>query len=165
MPLRAPKMYGFIFGFQRLVLCPKWDPASSRFFIVTSVIRFLDHPPIGSNAAQYQKARGPRNSTRLPTTSQVALARPTERTQERGEVRRKRCRHDDPLPRGRMIEGDLGRMDRPPRKGRRPGGQMASPPSAVRAVPDDRMPERGEMHPQLMGPSGFREQIDDRDAR
>src|SRR5262245_26716429 len=38
MPLRAPKMYGFIFGFQRLVWCPKWTPASSRFFIVTSVI-------------------------------------------------------------------------------------------------------------------------------
>src|SRR5438445_8922033 len=33
-------MYGFIFGFQRLVWCPKWTPASSRFFIVTSVIRF-----------------------------------------------------------------------------------------------------------------------------
>src|SRR5690349_9773359 len=40
MPLRAPKMYGFIFGFQRLVWCPKWTPASSRFFIVTSVIGF-----------------------------------------------------------------------------------------------------------------------------
>src|SRR5690349_7548451 len=40
MPLRAPKMYGFIFGFHRLVWCPKWTPASSRFFIVTSVIRF-----------------------------------------------------------------------------------------------------------------------------
>src|SRR5205814_2196122 len=39
MPLRAPKMYGFIFGFQRLVWCPKWTPASSRFFIVTSVTR------------------------------------------------------------------------------------------------------------------------------
>src|SRR5262249_45719541 len=38
MPLRAPKMYGFIFGFQRLVWWPKCTPASSRFFIVTSVI-------------------------------------------------------------------------------------------------------------------------------
>src|SRR5580765_49053 len=41
MPLRAPKMYGFILGFQRLVWCPKWTPASSRFFMVTSVIVFL----------------------------------------------------------------------------------------------------------------------------
>src|SRR5262245_57725524 len=39
MPFRAPKMYGFIFGFQRLVWCPKWTPASSRFFMLTSVIR------------------------------------------------------------------------------------------------------------------------------
>src|SRR5512132_670430 len=39
MPLRAPKMYGFILGFHRLVWWPKWTPASSRFFMVTSVIR------------------------------------------------------------------------------------------------------------------------------
>src|SRR5262245_32906407 len=38
MPFRAPKMYGFIFGFHRLVWCPKCTPASSRFFMVTSVI-------------------------------------------------------------------------------------------------------------------------------
>ena len=38
MPFRAPKMYGFIFGFQRLVWCPKWTPASSSFFMVTSVM-------------------------------------------------------------------------------------------------------------------------------
>ena len=34
MPLRAPKMYGFIFGFQRLVWWPKWTPASSSCFMV-----------------------------------------------------------------------------------------------------------------------------------
>src|SRR5512137_2819828 len=33
MPLRAPKMYGFIFGFQRFVWCPKWTPASRSCFI------------------------------------------------------------------------------------------------------------------------------------
>src|ERR1051325_1152041 len=32
MPIRSPKMYGFIFGFQRFVWCPKWTPASSRSF-------------------------------------------------------------------------------------------------------------------------------------
>src|SRR5262245_15798260 len=35
MPLRAPKMYSFIFGFQRRVWCPKWAPASSSSFSVT----------------------------------------------------------------------------------------------------------------------------------
>src|SRR5919204_4452379 len=35
MPLRAVKMYGRIFGFQRLVWCPKWTPASSSCFRVT----------------------------------------------------------------------------------------------------------------------------------
>src|SRR5579863_2701367 len=34
MPLRSPKMYSFIFGFQRLVWCPKWTPASSNSFMV-----------------------------------------------------------------------------------------------------------------------------------
>src|SRR5215475_4520083 len=33
MPLRSPKMYSFIFGFQRLVWCPKCTPASSNSFI------------------------------------------------------------------------------------------------------------------------------------
>src|ERR1700737_1467630 len=34
MPLRAPKMYGFIFGFQRLVWWPKCTPASSSWRMV-----------------------------------------------------------------------------------------------------------------------------------
>src|SRR5262245_12584010 len=33
MPLRSPKMYSFIFGFQRFVWWPKCTPASSRSFI------------------------------------------------------------------------------------------------------------------------------------
>src|SRR4051794_7338455 len=40
MPLRLPKMYCFIFGFQRRVWCPKWTPASSSSFIVTSTKEF-----------------------------------------------------------------------------------------------------------------------------
>src|SRR5205823_2379463 len=35
MPLRAVKMYGRILGFQRLVWCPKWTPASRSCFKVT----------------------------------------------------------------------------------------------------------------------------------
>src|ERR1700737_4870317 len=38
MPLRAVKMYCFIFGFQRLVWCPKWAPASRSCFSVTAGI-------------------------------------------------------------------------------------------------------------------------------
>ena len=36
IPLRAVKMYGFIFGFQRLVWCPKWTPASRSCLSVTA---------------------------------------------------------------------------------------------------------------------------------
>src|ERR1700722_547876 len=36
MPLRSPKMYSFIFGFQRRVWWPKCSPASSNSFIVIS---------------------------------------------------------------------------------------------------------------------------------
>src|SRR3972149_6431341 len=35
MPLRSPKMYSFIFGFQRRVWWPKWTPASSSSFMVS----------------------------------------------------------------------------------------------------------------------------------
>src|SRR5437867_4283258 len=38
MPLRSPKMYFCILGFQRLVWCPKWTPASSSSFIVSAAI-------------------------------------------------------------------------------------------------------------------------------
>src|SRR5882672_5643899 len=44
MPLRSPKMYFCIFGFQRLVWCPKWTPASSSSFMVSAAIV----PPVGS---------------------------------------------------------------------------------------------------------------------
>ncbi len=37
MPLRSPKMYCFIFGFQRRVWWPKWTPASSRSLMLTLV--------------------------------------------------------------------------------------------------------------------------------
>src|SRR5713226_2188387 len=40
MPLRSPKMYSFIFGFQRRVWWPKWTPASSSSFIVISTAKF-----------------------------------------------------------------------------------------------------------------------------
>src|SRR5207248_11703955 len=49
IPLRAVKMYRFILGFQRLVWCPKWTPASRSCLSVTSGMRndllFLLPPP------------------------------------------------------------------------------------------------------------------------
>ena len=50
MPLRAPKMYGFIFGFQRLVWWPKWTPASSSCFIVMAEPLDWSAPAIDSAA-------------------------------------------------------------------------------------------------------------------
>jgi hypothetical protein len=37
MPFRSPKMNGFIFGFQRLVWCPKWTPASNKSFMAIAL--------------------------------------------------------------------------------------------------------------------------------
>src|SRR5258708_34180597 len=39
MPLRSPKMYSFIFGFQRFVWWPKCTPASSSSFIAIAANR------------------------------------------------------------------------------------------------------------------------------
>jgi hypothetical protein len=39
MPLRSPKMNLRIFGFQRRVWWPKWTPASSSCFMVTTGTR------------------------------------------------------------------------------------------------------------------------------
>src|SRR4030042_3352412 len=44
MPLRWPKMYSFICGFQRLVWWPKCTPASKSSFIVTETTGFLPLP-------------------------------------------------------------------------------------------------------------------------
>src|SRR6185312_11506259 len=41
MPLRASKMNGFIFGFQRLVWCPKWTPESSNSLTPILITSFL----------------------------------------------------------------------------------------------------------------------------
>src|SRR3990172_12513755 len=51
MPFRSPKRNFFIFGFHRLVWCPKCTPASSSSFIVTSGIDSSPssvHPPPSS---------------------------------------------------------------------------------------------------------------------
>src|SRR5579863_9584877 len=41
MPLRASKMNGFIFGFQRFVWCPKWTPESNNSFTPMLITIFL----------------------------------------------------------------------------------------------------------------------------
>src|ERR1700674_5861557 len=47
IPLRSPKIYSFIFGFQRRVWWPKCTPASSNSFIVIST---ANGPPLGLGA-------------------------------------------------------------------------------------------------------------------
>src|SRR6516225_2965244 len=66
MPLRAPKMYCFIFGFQRLVWCPKWTPASRSCFMLISVMYLatsydgsvVNRPFVAGRLARVQTARG-----------------------------------------------------------------------------------------------------------
>src|SRR5205823_12586515 len=53
MPLRSPKMYFGIFGFQRLVWWPKCTPASSSSFIVRAAM----FPPRFASAALRACAR------------------------------------------------------------------------------------------------------------
>src|SRR5689334_15113686 len=45
MPFRSPKMYSFIFGFQRFVWWPKCTPASSRSFIAIAAKCFSSSGP------------------------------------------------------------------------------------------------------------------------
>jgi hypothetical protein len=62
MPLRSPWMNRFILGFQRRVWCPKWTPASSSCFMVTTAV--MTTPSIGwSNTASTPE--GDRGSMRL----------------------------------------------------------------------------------------------------
>src|SRR4030095_15803302 len=55
MPLRSPKMYFCIFGFQRLVWWPKCTPASSNSFIVRAA---MDPPSVCLRRAQQARPAG-----------------------------------------------------------------------------------------------------------
>src|SRR5262247_3110606 len=79
MPFRAPKMYGFIFGFQRLVWWPKCTPASRRFFIVTSVIRGAGRSTLPSHS---QSKRDPVPETEAPRQSKSHRASLAHRIEE-----------------------------------------------------------------------------------
>src|ERR1700716_4223456 len=68
MPLRSPKIYSFIFGFQRRVWWPKCTPASSSSFIVISTAKF---PPLRI-AACGSGSRYPRCATEQPSCRQLA---------------------------------------------------------------------------------------------
>ena len=69
MPLRSPKMNRFIFGFQRRVWCPKWTPASSSCFMVTTAT--MGSLPVGSlcrpdaGAGPGARGRGDRGMARV----------------------------------------------------------------------------------------------------
>src|ERR1051325_6190070 len=64
MPLRSPKMYFCIFGFQRLLWWPKWTPASSSSFIVRAAIS----PPRFASAALPGHRPGPTHARRAMWT-------------------------------------------------------------------------------------------------
>src|SRR5262245_29873610 len=79
MPLRAPKMYGFIFGFQRLVWWPKCTPASSSCLIVTSLIRALSCALLHDTRVPRQRSTlrdlrrsGPRKHACIPNPRDAA---------------------------------------------------------------------------------------------
>src|SRR5581483_2323795 len=80
MPFRSPKMNGFIFGFQRLVWCPKWTPASNKSFIAIalklsgSFLTFTELEPLaGSSHAVLLALLGARIARHEP---RLAQARP-----------------------------------------------------------------------------------------
>src|SRR5882724_9355027 len=82
MPLRAPKMYGFIFGFQRLVWCPKCTPASSSCFIVTSLMGALSYGLLRARLVDdHQDLKGNRACGGCEQTS---IARTKTQAQHRG---------------------------------------------------------------------------------
>src|SRR5947208_15688249 len=60
MPFRSPKMYSFIFGFQRFVWWPKCTPASRRSFIAIAAKSFsfkpatLNGPPCALTLAELE---------------------------------------------------------------------------------------------------------------
>src|SRR5512137_2133976 len=70
MPLRAPKMYGFIFGFQRLVWWPKWTPASSSCFMLMAVpLEVRAAAMVGSAAAVGAASAGTTASAGVASTA------------------------------------------------------------------------------------------------
>src|SRR5713101_35052 len=73
MPLRSPKMYFCILGFQRLVWWPKCTPASSSSFMVSAAISLSSFgwPPIASGEARFAPAL-----SRLFTQHSPRRARP-----------------------------------------------------------------------------------------
>src|ERR1700733_2773364 len=88
MPLRASKMKGFILGFQRLVWCPKWTPASSNSLRPILITIFL----LLEVRAAWRRRTIPRN-----TGLHLVLLWPPAPTQ--GRIRG-RCLSDESRPKG-----------------------------------------------------------------
>src|SRR3989441_1145872 len=81
MPLRSPKMYFCIFGFQRFVWWPKCTPASSSSFIVNAAM----YPPSVCLRRAQQARLGRRGS---PRDGQQRALPPKTRGVRDGELRR-----------------------------------------------------------------------------
>src|SRR5215831_1662041 len=102
MPLRSPKIYSFIFGFQRLVWCPKWTPASSNSFIDIAgkmppdhitchtetravqseicAVRYSRLVELGSNIAEPEAVNRLRSAGTNAWRTGTACGRPSDRT-------------------------------------------------------------------------------------
>src|SRR5918997_1005040 len=77
MPLRSPKMYSFIFGFQRFVWWPKCTPASNMSFNAIELKLPPSRSTPGCRAARGQPRIAPEKvyrDTSLPLAELEALA-------------------------------------------------------------------------------------------
>src|ERR1700675_1884353 len=72
MPLRSPKMYFCILGFQRFVWWPKCTPASSSSFMVSAAISFSSSVGLRSGAARSAPCTPLR---RMPQGPKLAIVR------------------------------------------------------------------------------------------
>src|SRR5437899_9546627 len=137
MPFRAPMMYGFILGFQRLVWWPKWTPASSSCFIVTSLI------PILSCALLHVDIQGrlrPFQGTRRTRGTQTCLYSKNLRGGATSHARcRSRPRYSPTSAASRVFGAECTRS-----------GWWCFPARGA-ASPDLQRPARGERAAQLVG--------------
>src|SRR5690242_14588177 len=86
MPLRASKMNGFIFGFQRLVWCPKWTPPSSNSLTPILITIFLwlkarrhlpaDHPAEHGIVFDVIMVRAAKNASCVPPVASTRTLEP-----------------------------------------------------------------------------------------
>ena len=110
MPLRSPKMNRFILGFQRRVWCPKWTPASSSCFIVTTAVASATVRPFRSCSRPRRRPRAAPGRCELLLGCSSARWRPGEPGRPRNAgVRDPGSRSNRRLESGTSVAGDPDR--------------------------------------------------------